>query len=394
MAAAARRRRKQTDARARRLAAMGSARSLSRRATAPQLKRDLAAAPPKPPRRSARAIEGKLAALPGAALGAAIARLRAHAGDARPGDELCLARPCRRHERSRDRPLLPDHAGAGERHRAPSCCSSRSSSTASRTPALDAKLAGAGAGALRALAARRARLPAAISSATSSRSCCTRNRSPAAPPGRGSSTRPRRRCAFAVGGKDLTSAEALHLLSERRSGDAQGGGQGAGRGVRQERAALRAHHQHARQGQGDRGPLARLQAADLVAQPRQFRRGRGGRRADRRGARRLSAACRIAITGSRRNGSASRRCPIGTATRRCPTRTTAASPGPRRSASCSTPMARSRPTWRRSGERFFDHAWIDAPVAAGQGARRLRASDGAERASLSAAQLPGQARAT
>ena len=42
------------------------------------------------------------------------------------------------------------------------------------------------------------------------------------------------------------------------------------------------------------------------------------------------------------------------------------------------------------GRRFFDNRWIDAPVAAGQVAGRLRASDRAERASLSAAQLSRQ----
>ena len=123
---------------------------------------------------------------------------------------------------------------------------------------------------------------------------------------------------FPIGDKDLTSAEALHLLADPNPETPQGGGQVAGRRLRPQRAALRAGHQHARQGQGDRGPLARLQAADLLAQSRQFRRGRGRRCPDRRRARRLSDACRTAITGSRRAGSASRPCPIGTATRPCP----------------------------------------------------------------------------
>ncbi len=42
------------------------------------------------------------------------------------------------------------------------------------------------------------------------------------------------------------------------------------------------------------------------------------------------------------------------------------------------------------GERFFDQPWIDADAEAGQGGRRLRASDGAERASVPAAELPRQ----
>ena len=56
------------------------------------------------------------------------------------------------------------------------------------------------------------------------------------------------------------------------------------RGVWQKRANLCIDHQHARQGQGDRGPLASVCAADLVAQSGKFCRGRGGRRADQGGA--------------------------------------------------------------------------------------------------------------
>ena len=40
---------------------------------------------------------------------------------------------------------------------------------------------------------------------------------------------------------------------------------------------------------------------------------------------------------------------------------------------------------------FFAKGWIDAPVREGQVARRLLASDGAERPPLHPAQLPGQA---
>ena len=47
-------------------------------------------------------------------------------------------------------------------------------------------------------------------------------------------------------------------------------------------ARLLAGHQHAGQGQGDRGPLAQVPAAAIVAQSRQRGRGRGGRRAGRR----------------------------------------------------------------------------------------------------------------
>ena len=59
----------------------------------------------------------------------------------------------------------------------------------------------------------------------------------------------------------------------------------------QQCAHLLADHQHAGQGKGDRGQVAPLSAADLVPQPVQPGRGRGRRRAGRRGPGRLSADC-------------------------------------------------------------------------------------------------------
>ena len=152
-------------------------------------------------------------------------------------------------------------------------------------------------GPLPAVAARCARLSPAPAVATRSKSCCTRNRSPAAPPGPGCSTRPIADLRFPFRGRDLTEAEAMHLMSDRdgavRREAALSIGEVLGRNARH----LRADHQHARQGQGDRGPLAPFRAADLVAQPVELCRGRGRRRADRGGAGELSRACRIAITG-------------------------------------------------------------------------------------------------
>ncbi len=130
--------------------------------------------------------------------------------------------------------------------------------------------------------------------------------------------------------------------------DPREGGKEPRRGARQECPPVLPHHQYARQGQGDRGPLARLPAPDLVAQPREFRRGRGRRRADLGGPVVLSRSRRIATIGSRRNGSASSGSTTGTATRRCPTRTTGSSRGARRSRPCSTPTAPSRPSSPRS----------------------------------------------
>ena len=46
------------------------------------------------------------------------------------------------------------------------------------------------------------------------------------------------------------------------------------------------------------------------------------------------------------------------------------------------------------GGRFFDRPWIDATLRPGKAGGRVRASDRAVRASLSAAELPRHARAT
>ena len=52
------------------------------------------------------------------------------------------------------------------------------------------------------------------SSATSWRRCCWKNRLPAAPPGSGCSTRPIAELRFPFRGRELTEAEAMHLLSD------------------------------------------------------------------------------------------------------------------------------------------------------------------------------------
>ena len=70
--------------------------------------------------------------------------------------------------------------------------------------------------------------------------------------------------------------------------------------------------------------------------------------AGRRGDRRPIRAFRIAITRSRRAGSARSSSRTGIATRRCPTRRTASSPGRPRATPCSPPMAASRRAWPTS----------------------------------------------
>ena len=73
-------------------------------------------------------------------------------------------------------------------------------------------------------------------------------------------------------------------------GEAQGGGAGAGGDVQGEHPPVHAHHQHARQGQGNFRSLARLRRRRRCAPSVQPGRARGGRRAGDGGARRLSAA--------------------------------------------------------------------------------------------------------
>ncbi len=239
--------------------------------------------------------EGKLAALPGAALGEAIAGLRAAAGDARAHHELRLAGLCRRHGRCRDRALLPEHAGEGQRH-LDAAAVLHPRAQPHRRPRSRRQARKPGAAALRALAARHPRLPPAPAP--------RRDREAAA---REIRRRPRRldaalrrdhgRLALSRRRPGAHQRRSAAPALRERSRPAPARRQGAGRGVRQERAALRPHHQHAGQGQGDRGSLAALSAADLLAQPRQFRRGRGGRRADRARCAALSRRCRTATTG-------------------------------------------------------------------------------------------------
>ena len=95
---------------------------------------------------------------------------------------------------------------------------------------------------------------------------------------------------FKVGAKELTAGAGAQPDGRRRSEEAEGGGRGAGGDVQEEPAAVHPHHQHARQGQGDFRPLARLLRRRAVAPSRQPGRARGGGRAGVVGARGLSAA--------------------------------------------------------------------------------------------------------
>ena len=173
--------------------------------------------------------------------------------------------------------------------------------------------------------------------------------------------------------------------------DAQGGGAGAGRDLQGQPAAVRAHHQHARQGQGDFRPLARL------------RRRRGCRAISPTGSsprwsmrwwRRCAPpirGCRTATTRSRRSWFGKKRLPHWDRNAPLPKVATRTIGWNEAHATVLTAYGAFSPDMAAIAERFFERNWIDAPVRPGQGAGRLRASDRAVGASLRAAQLPGQA---
>ena len=210
-------------------------------------------------------------------------------------------------------------------------------------------------------------------------------------PGTGCSTRPSRGLRFKVGGKSLAIEPTLNLLQDPREHDAQGGVAGAGEDLQGESAAVHADHQHARQGQGDFRPLARLRGRRRRAPSVEPGRARGGRCAGVGGARRLSAAVAPLLRAEGATGSARSGCRTGTATRRC-----------RRSRRRTIGWSEARdtvltaygafsPKMAEIAERFFDERLDRRAGAARQGAGRLRASDRAVGASLRAAQLSGQA---
>ena len=128
---------------------------------------------------------------------------------------------------------------------------------------------------------------------------------------------------------------------------------------------LHADHQHARQGQGDLRPLARLRGRRGCAPPREPGRARGGRRARRGRARRLSAAVAPLLR------------PEGEVVRQRQAR----SLGPQRAAARRSSThdrldeardtvlaayARFRAADGGDRRRFFDERWIDAPVRPGK----------------------------
>ena len=99
------------------------------------------------------------------------------------------------------------------------------------------------------------------SSPTRWRRRCTRSTSSAAPPGRACSTRPSRGLRYPFRNEVLTEPQILDKLSSKDAARAQGRRQVVRQGAGRQYRGLLAGHQHARQGQGDRGPLAQVSRA-------------------------------------------------------------------------------------------------------------------------------------
>ena len=212
--------------------------------------------------------------------------IRAAAGNRRPDHELCRAAARRQCRRPRDRAASSRRCTSASTRSRPSCCSSRWNSTGSTTPRSTPswptrrwRITGRGC----ATCARCGR----TSSATSWKSCCTRNRSPAAPPGCGCSTRPIAELRFPFRGRELTEAEAMHLLSDPDGAVRREAALSIGEVLGKNGRVFALITNTLAKDKEIEDRWRKFPAADLGAQPVEFCRGRGRRRADRGGARQL-----------------------------------------------------------------------------------------------------------
>ena len=159
----------------------------------------------------------------------------------------------------------------------------------------------------------------------------------------------RRRCASRSAARSWRSSRRSTCCRTPTRATRQAAAEALGADLQRESARLHADHQHARQGQGDLRPLARLRGRRRRAPSRQPGRARGGRRAGRRRARGLSAPVAPLLRAEGASGSARSACRTGTATRRCRRCRAAHHPlgrGARHGAR--RPMAASRRRWRTS----------------------------------------------
>ena len=171
---------------------------------------------------------------------------------------------------------------------------------------------------------------------------------------------------------------------------AQGRRRGVGAYLQGEHPGLRADHQHARQGQGDFRPLARLRRYRRRSAPLQPGRARSGRRAGRGRARRLSEAVASLLRAQGALVRQEEAAPLGSQ------RAAAASADPHRRLDRGA-QHRAHRLWcvlaedGRHRRALLRRALDRCAGAPRQGAGRLRASDHAVGAPLRAAQLSGQA---
>ena len=195
---------------------------------------------------------------------------------------------------------------------------------------------------------------------------------------------------FKVDGKALAIEPTLNADAGREREEAPRGVRGARQDLQGEPARLHADHQHARQGQGNFRPLARLQGHRRRAASLQPRRAGSGRCAGRRGARRLSAAVASLL---RAEGQVVRQeAPAALGPQRAAAQGRAAHDSVGRGAGHGAHRLRRVLAAHGGHRRALLRAQLDRCAgAAGQAARRLRASDGAVGAPLCAAQLSGQA---
>ncbi len=318
-------------------------------------------------------------------------RLRADPGDPGPGDELRPAALCRRHVQHRDSAASSRTPTSARRRSRSRPCSSRWRSTSCPMPTCRRSWATRRCGAFAPWLRHRARLPPAPALRRAREDCCTRSTSPAAAPGCGCSTRPWPACASRVDGKELTSAEPATCCptSDRRR--ARGGGR-----ARSPRCS--ATTCGCSRWSPTRWPRTRRSRTSWRNSRARSPRATSPTRSRTRWSTRWSPRCKATYPQLSHRYYALKARWLGLEQldywdRNAPLPEdddTRRSLGRGARSWCSTPTAPSRPSWPSIGRRFFDRP-LDRRASCGPGKaqRRLRAPDRAERASLSAAELPG-----
>ena len=340
------------------------------------------------------------AALPGQARRARPRRRRAGGGDRRLREPerhhrqaRLLRGPAlrRRHRQPGERQVLRRHPGEDHRHHhRPHLLRARAQQDRGRRPRQSRCRCRRSPATSRGSTTCARRSP--ISSTSSSNACSTRRRSPS----RGSWSRlfseTMTALRFEVAGETepLALEPTLNFLMHPDGRKRQAAAEALAKRVQGQHPPVHAHHQHARQGQGDLRPLARLQGRGRQPPSRQPRRARGGRCAGRGRARRLSPHRAPLL---RHEGPVAR---PGQARLLGPQRAAARAARARRSLGRSAAHGARRLRRLRAGDGEDRQALLRRRLdrragARGQVARRLLAPDRALGAPLHPDELPGQA---